>query len=182
MSKADQELIADIRAGSVGQFDTLMKRYQDMVFKIAFGFTRDNENALDLSQDIFTKVYQNLGRLKDGKRFKPWLTKIAYREGISYMRTHKHNVNRQTFDETAYVAVSDRDEEFVKLHKSLLIRSLFNLSTRYRLAVVLRYFENMSIREIARTMQTSEGMVKNLLFRSICRLKEDVTEQYDEKM
>jgi len=53
----------------------------------------------------------------------------------------------------------------------LLLRCLYDLNTKYRLAVVLRYFENYSIREIAATLKCSEGVVKNMLFRSLQKLK-----------
>jgi RNA polymerase sigma-70 factor (ECF subfamily) len=59
----------------------------------------------------------------------------------------------------------------VNENKAQLLRCLFELNTKYRLAVVLRYFENMSIKEISTSLNCSEGVVKNMLFRSIQKLK-----------
>ena len=66
---------------------------------------------------------------------------------------------------------SQEDELLAKEYRSQLLRSLFALNTKYRLAVVLRYFEDMPIREIAGSMKCSEGVVKNMLYRSLQRLK-----------
>ena len=67
--------------------------------------------------------------------------------------------------------VGNDDEAMAQENKTVLLRSLYELNTRYRLAVVLRYFENYSIREIASALSCSEGVVKNMLFRSLQKLK-----------
>jgi RNA polymerase sigma-70 factor (ECF subfamily) len=171
----DQDLIMDILSGSIEKYDILMKRYQELVYKISFSFGKNRENAMDISQEVFLKAYQKLGHIRDKSRFKPWITKLAYREAINWTRSHKHQENQSDFDEQQHTIITAQDEELAKEHKKQLIRCLFELNTRYRLAVVLRYFENQSIREIAETMQCSESMVKNLLYRSICKMKHSLT-------
>jgi len=171
LESTDQEVIDMILSGTVEKYDLLMKRYQELVYKISFSFGKNQENAMDISQEVFLKAYQKLGQLKNRGRFKSWITKMAYREAINWTRDHKHYSNQSEFDEDLHVVISLNDEQFAKEHKQHLISCLFKLNTRYRLAVVLRYFENQSIREISETMRCSEPMVKNLLFRSISQLK-----------
>ena len=66
---------------------------------------------------------------------------------------------------------SHEDEFLASENKILLIRCLYELNTKYRLAVILKYFENYSIKEIADTLDCSEGVVKNMLFRSLQKLR-----------
>ena len=141
----DQDLITEILSGSIERYDILMKRYQEFVYKISFTFGKNQENAMDISQEVFLKAYQKLGQIRDKERFKSWITKLAYREGINWIRNHKHYENQSAFDEEQHAVITVKDEEFAKEHKRQLIRCLFKLNTRYRLAVVLRYFENPTI-------------------------------------
>ena len=72
--------------------------------------------------------------------------------------------------------LSQEDELLARENKAQLLQSLFSLNTRYRLAVVLRYFNEMPIKEISKVLKCSEGVVKNMLFRSLQRLKNNLQE------
>jgi len=169
--RSDTSLIDDVKKGVPEAFDELMRRYQEPVYRIAYGFGRNRENAMDLTQEIFMKAYGKINHLHDGGRFLPWLRTLAHREGLNWIRKYKKQYQMENFDESIHGIIGQEDENLAMAHRHELLNCLFSLNTRYRLAVVLRYFENMPIREIADTMQCSEAMVKNLLFRSLCRLK-----------
>ena len=169
--RSDAHLIDDIKTVHREAFNELMKRYQEPVYRIAYGFGKNRENALDLTQEIFMKAYHKIDRLDDSDRFLPWLRTLAHHEGINWTRKHKKHAMIEDFDETIHGDIRPQDEDLAMTHRRELVQCLFRLNTRYRLAVVLRYFENMSIREIAVTMQCSEAMVKNLLFRSLSKLR-----------
>ena len=171
----DSELIYKTKSGDLTAFDQLMGTYEKLIYKISYGFGRNKENALDISQDVFFKVYQKLSSFRGDSSFKSWLVKIAYNEGVNWVRNNKYIQKQSSFDsqhEMMVPSISNEDEFLAKEHKSELIRSLYNLNTRYRLAVVLRYFEDMPIRDIALTLECSEGVVKNMLFRSLRKLKD----------
>jgi RNA polymerase sigma-70 factor (ECF subfamily) len=172
--KEDHILIDEILNGTLSSYDTLMERYQNLIFKIAYSFGKNKENAMDISQNIFLKAYQKLGTLKGQNSFKAWLSRIAYHEGINWTRKHKSAVqfeSIETSNEPESNLPSKEDELLANEYRHELMQSLFALNTKYRLAVVLRYYQNMSIREIAGILKCSEGMVKNMLFRSLQRLK-----------
>jgi len=149
LHKEDHVLIEETLGGKLASYDALMERYQNLIYKIAFSFGKNKENAMDISQNIFLKAYQKLNMLKGQSSFKAWLSKIAYNEGINWTR----------------------NELLANEYRHELMQSLFELNTKYRLAVVLRYYQNMSIKEIAVIMKCSEGVVKNRLYRSLQRLK-----------
>jgi RNA polymerase sigma-70 factor, ECF subfamily len=173
----DGGLIEDVIKGNLSSFDVLIRKYEKYVYKIAYGFGRSPDNAFDIMQNVFIKVFEKLSTYRQQSSFKSWLGRISYNEGINWVRANKNSGNFDTFDEKNEMAIthiSYEDEHLAKENKSALIQSLFTLNTRHRLAVVLRYFENMPIRDIAVTLGCSEGVVKNILFRSLRKLKENL--------
>lgn len=174
MHDEDAQLIAETLNGSLPSFDLLMQRYEKLVFKIAYGFGKNKDNALDITQNTFLKTFENLHSFQSHSSFKGWLMRITYNEGINWTRKNKFTKIWDDLSEDMPMsdnAPTQEDELLAKENRALLLRSLFELNTRYRLAVVLRYFKNQPVREIAATLNCSEGVVKNMLFRSLQRLR-----------
>ncbi len=166
----ESDLITDVRTGSEESFDQLMQNYQSHVFKVARTFTKDSESALDISQDVFIKVYKNLSTFRGESQFKTWLTRIAFNESQNWLKKNKKHIIMENINPNTG-QVDHEDKTLAEENKTILLRSLYELNTKYRLAVVLRYFENYSIREIASVLKCSEGVVKNMLFRSLQKLR-----------
>jgi RNA polymerase sigma-70 factor, ECF subfamily len=178
----DSGLIENILNGNLSAFNSLMQRYEQYVYTIALSFGKNQDNALDITQNVFTKVYQKLFSFRKQSSFKSWLARISYNEGVNWVRKNQNRHKHESFEEEHekfMPVISQEDEYLAKENKSALIRSLYTLNTRHRLAVVLRYFENQSIKEIAATLECSEGVVKNILFRSLQKLKENLQEKGD---
>ena len=173
--KTDDMLIDEIKNGQQTAYDELMQRHQSHVYHIAYNFTKSAEDAMDLSQTIFLKAYENLKKFRQESQFKTWLMRITYNEGQNWVRRNKKNLIQEDLDSSGVLAAhlkpSQEDEVLASENKALLIRCLYELNTKYRLAVVLKYFENYSIKEIAETLNSSEGVVKNMLFRSLQKLR-----------
>lgn len=185
MVKDDSELIDEMRNGSLTAFDSLMQRYQQLVFTIAYTVGHSEEDAMDISQDVFLKVYQKLNAYRGKGSFKGWISRIAKNESINGLKKINRRKQTENLEETLAMPVSQdpsqEDELLARENRATLLRRLFNLNTRYRLAVVLRYYKDMPIRQIAETMQCSEGMVKNMLYRSLQRLKHEIHGQHHSK-
>ena len=174
MDKSDVDLINETASGNLQAYDTLMMRYQDFVYTISYNFGKTKENALDITQDVFLKVYKKMNTFKENSTFKTWIGKIAYNEGINWSKKNKKFLYQEDTEDKKselYEDINQEDQMLVNENKAQLLRCLFELNTKYRLAVVLRYFENMSIKEISTSLNCSEGVVKNMLFRSIQKLK-----------
>ena len=171
----DIELIEKTLSGDLFAYDKLMRQYEKLVYKISYGFGRNKENAMDITQNVFLKVYQKLSSFKGKSSFKSWLVKVAYNDGVNWVRKNqKHSMNDPVEDESNFpiLSISNEDELIAKENKSQILNLLYKLNTRHRLAVVLRYFENMSIKEISETLKCTEGVVKNILFRSLKKMRD----------
>jgi RNA polymerase sigma-70 factor, ECF subfamily len=176
LERSDRALIEESLSGSLRAFDELMVRHQKLVYKIALGYGWGREHALDISQNVFLKVYENLGSLRASDRFKTWLTRITYHESLNWIRKHRKHLNYEQVDDCIMVSsAGDQERELLgKESRTMLVKSLFHLSRKQRLVVILRYFNGMSIQEIAAVLKCSEGLVKNILFRSVRRLRENL--------
>lgn len=169
---SDTELIKAALGGREEAFGTLMKRYERFVYKLAFGFGRSHENALDLSQTVFLKVYRKLGSFRGQSSFRTWLAKVTYHEGLNWQRANRrHAEGREEIAETAD-RTSGQDDEFLRKERTkLVLGGMAQLNRRYRTAIELRYFHGLPLREIAAVLGCSEGVAKNALFRGVRSLK-----------
>ncbi|MCM2270465.1 MAG: RNA polymerase sigma factor [Thermoanaerobaculia bacterium] len=179
MEPSDDELVAAARGGDGEAFDLLMRRYERLVYRVASGFVPGREAALDLTQGAFLKAFRSLDGFRGEASFKTWLLRIAYHEGINESkRTARHAARDGALDEAAEAPVPAEQEERLLAgeRRGALARALGALHHRYRAAVLLRYREGLSIRDIAAALDCSETMTKNLLFRGVRQLRRALVE------
>jgi len=150
-----------------------MKQHQQDVFITVNRMIRNKDSSMDVCQNIFLKVYKNLCKFNFNSSFKTWLIKISINETLNWLRLNKKNLNLLPIENIEInVYSNDTDKLLIKKENSrLLYQAIFRLNNKYQQAIVLRYFENKSIKEIANVLSCSEGVVKNMLFRSLRKLK-----------
>ena len=178
MSGSDQELIAQTISGRLEAYDELMARYQRLVYKICRGYTDSHECALDLTQSVFLRTYSRLSSFKGQSAFKTWLVRITCNEGVSWIRANRrHLLGRESLDEALFLrdgSASQEEQQVRREYRDRLRDGLARLSHRYRTALELRYLHELSVREVASVLECSEGTAKNVLFRGLRRLREQV--------
>jgi RNA polymerase sigma-70 factor (ECF subfamily) len=169
---SDRELVSEIRAGSAVAFEHLMRRYERLVYRVAYGLIGDGESALDITQETFLKVHEQLGSWRGEGDLKNWIARIAANQALNWKRSRERH---RTCELDEDVLVRPDPPQEARLHAreahEALHRSLTSLSPRHRLAVVLRYFQGMSTREISGVLECSEGTARNILFRSLRKLR-----------
>ncbi len=177
----DADLIEEILDGRLGAYDELMSRYQKLVYKAAYGFGGNHDDALDLCQIVFLKAFRKLSGFAGRSSFKTWLMRVAYNEGVSWLRSNRrHEHGHQPLESTHAelpATASDADQETRQLRKEqekILLRGLGRINRRYRTALVLRYLHGLSVREVASALECSEGTAKNVLFRGVRSLRKQV--------
>ena len=177
MLMSDEALVEEINSGSVLAFGLLMKRHEKLVYRIAFNYAKNSECAMDITQNVFLKAHRNLNSWSGSGPFKAWLIRIAYNESISWFRQQK--VERLSEELTQanepVLRAVQIDEVARSEYHNILLSGLQKLNSKQRMAVVLRYFEDFSLREIASVLDSSEGAVKSILFRSLEKLRNTTT-------
>ncbi len=181
MEPTDDELIAEIGAGSDLAFDRLMRRYRRLVYRVAYGFTGDPDDALDVVQETFLKVHTRLSSFRGEGTVRNWIVRIASNEAMNWKRSSLRAAASELDDssEPAVDPHSERDPAGRAIEGRVLTRSLAALGPRHRLAIVLRYFGERSTREIAAALECSEGTARNVLFRGLAKLRTLMTDSQE---
>jgi RNA polymerase sigma-70 factor (ECF subfamily) len=168
----DEALVREIRSGSSVAFAALMRRYERLTYRVAYGFVANRDEALEVVQETFLKVHTRLDEWRGDGEIRNWIARIAAHEAMNRSRSRRRQPTA-TLEEAGEAQLEPTQESALREHESrgALHRSLGALSPRQRMAVVLRYFQEMSTREIAAVLECSEGTARNILFRSLEKLR-----------
>ncbi|REJ73487.1 MAG: RNA polymerase sigma factor [Acidobacteria bacterium] len=184
----DDELVRRVLAGDLAAYDALMHRYEQLVSRVAFGFGNDRDDALDITQEVFLKVYDNLGSYRQGTNFRAWLLRIVTNQGISWLRKQRrhrsaHDPLEDEAPPPAYVDSSLAAEGALlqRERADRLLASLQQIQPRYRAALSMRYFQELSIREISEELVCTEAVTKSLLFRGVRKLRDLMGAHYQQQ-
>jgi RNA polymerase sigma-70 factor (ECF subfamily) len=181
----DEELVQRAQQGSQAAVHSLVDRYTPSIYRIAFGITRRHQDAEDIVQETFLKLFSNLGQYSpDRGLFKTWLFTIARNQSINAFASLKRSVVRFLADtlEDDHLSYSShaedsagRNPESQLASKQELARvedALAKLPERQRTALLLKAQEGMSYEEIASVMSASVSSVESLIFRARKRIME----------
>jgi RNA polymerase sigma-70 factor, ECF subfamily len=165
--KSDLELLALTAADDQDAFALLVRRHQTQVFRLAFRFSRDRQDAEDLAQEVFLKVWKYARTFKGQAAFSTWLYRLAVNTCLND-RQKKKNVPAALPLSGDLAAAGDAAEEEIvsRERKILLDRALDALPARQKMAVLLANFEGKTYEEIAAVMDVSLSAVETLLFRA----------------
>ncbi len=165
----------------------LYTRYQEQVWRVVYRLVLDREEALDLCQETWMKVFASLGRFRGESRFGTWVIRIAANCAYSHMRTTAWRM-RQTQGPAGEELESRPSllpgpRENLEEHDQLeaLEAAMMDLSAKQRQALVLKFFEDFSLAEIAGIMGCREGSVKSHLHRAVESLRRKLADLFAEK-
>jgi RNA polymerase sigma-70 factor (ECF subfamily) len=181
----DETLVTLAQKGEHKAFEELVERYKQKAYRIAFDFTRDREEAKDLSQEAFLRAYTHLSGFDQRASFYTWFYRILVNLCLDYRRRGQ-KVSWQPFEEhdgkTAEKSEianpgPSPDREAMSGEISRKIGAALNLlPPKQRTAFILKNHEGLSIREIAKIMQTAEGTVKTHIHRAVTALRQSLAE------
>jgi len=177
--ETDTALVQQMQQGDLQAFDTLYARYKNEAFRTAYLITGNQSDAEDLTQEAFVTCIQSINTLKDGSRFRPWLLKTLTRSAWKYCKKQKRETPVAEFfeageqGESALSALLHTDEQKQLQH------ALYMLDEKRRTVIVLYYFNEMSVKEIAKTLGVLEGTVKSRLFSARRHLRQALTARVD---
>ena len=172
-TKTDMELVQESCSGNQDAFGELVRRYKNLVYSVVLRMVNQPEDANDLAQEVFIKIYRNLDKYSPAYQFSTWVIRIATNTVIDFRR--KKRLDAVSMDEMVVeVAGNDNPEEWVaqKEKRAELEEAVASLPEMYRLPIVLYHMEDMSYQEIASALQIPLSKVKNRIFRGRKLLKD----------
>ncbi|MDQ6677205.1 MAG: sigma-70 family RNA polymerase sigma factor [Acidobacteriota bacterium] len=173
----DAQLVSGLRAGAESSYESLISRFQQPVYNLAYRLLNDSGDASDVTQEVFLKVFRNVSHFQAKSSLRTWIYRIAVNESHNRRRwlfrhRHKEVGLEEEFGDSAprerALADSGRspfDRAFDREKHILLEEALARINPSFREAVVLRDVEDLSYEEIADILQISMGTVKSRILR-----------------
>lgn len=143
--------IREAQAGKVEAFGRVVARYERFVYSVAFSYTLNEEDALDLTQSVFLKAFASLRQLEDASSFTTWLIRIAHNVCTDWARRKGRHPMESSIDDGSPPVAAGASAEAVRKHAafSALLGLLAEMPSVYRTAFVLHYLEHLPYNEIA---------------------------------
>ncbi len=171
----DTYLAIRASSGNIAAFESLVVKYQQPVFNIALGIVKNHDDAADITQTVFAKVYRRLGSYNPRYRFFSWVYRITVNESLNYFKRWRREIAVDREIGVAKRAASDTAIRHER--EDHLNAALATLKPDYRVVVVLKYFIGFSYKEIAEIVSISEKTVKSRLFTARHQLRDTLTKR-----
>ncbi|RPH95860.1 MAG: sigma-70 family RNA polymerase sigma factor [Calditrichaeota bacterium] len=178
-SDSDKEWVQAVREGKRAVFNKLVLKYQKKVLYLAYDLLGDYEDAKDVAQDAFIRAYEKIYQFEERSQFSTWLYRITVNLAMDLHRRRKRRPV-ESFEEHFREIEQTKSEDAASQPDELLQTSaqrhhidsaLQKLSDHQRIAVVLKYFQHKSSKEIAELLGCSENTVRIHLFRALRNLR-----------
>ncbi|OEJ98942.1 RNA polymerase [Flavivirga aquatica] len=170
MTRTDQYYINLIIKGNTNAFAVLLERYKGLVFTLTIRMLKNREEAEEVSQDTFIKVYKSLNKFKGDSKFSTWIYRIAYNTCLDRLKKTKKHLNDVAIDEFTESQLKTIDDAFDNLEKDERTQAIQDcidlLPSNDSFLLTLYYFEEQSLEEIAEIVKSTSNNVKVKLFRS----------------
>lgn len=167
----EQQLILQAKEGSNGAFRLLVERYMKQAYNIAYGFLRDHQDAEDVAQEAFVRIYRSLNAFRGDAEFSTWLYRIVMNLSLNRIRQRRVKYKRevQMTEQTVGIVRNDpSDQAELQPH---IERALHELPTLQRAVVILRHINGLSTKQASTILNCSEGTIKTHLHRGLKKLK-----------
>lgn len=187
------KLLDRIRQGDQNAFRQIVEAYYPMVLKTSNGFVHNEEDAQDISQDVFLEVYRSVQKFRGDSEVSTWVYRIAVNKSLNFIRSKKRKQYWGSMEMiTGRLAASDQslannpgdspDNPENKERKEILYNSIDSLPKNQRIAFTLNKINEMSYKEVAAVMDVSLPSVESLIHRARKNLQKKLFRYYEKKI
>ncbi len=190
MAFNDHELITYARQGDVNAFEQLVHRYDKQVFSIASRYVSCSDDAKDIYQEVFLRVYKGLKNFRMQSEFSTWLYRVTTNVCLTHQTQrkkrnssvvgHNEDFETDTMNTIQTYVVSPDEQAHASEISSRVEFALGVLSPQQKLVFTLKHYQGYKLREIASMMKCTEGTVKRYLFTATQRLRGELRELIEE--
>lgn len=185
MLDSEEILVDKAKAGDIKSFELLVSTYQKQIFSFIYRMVLSVEDARDLTQEVFILVFRALDNFRGDAKFSTWLYRIASNKSLDFLRSNqKMKIYHQGgIDNASLTQLASASPEQVYLQEEKLRRlrrMIGGLPDKYRLAIILFHYQNLTYRQIAEALDIPEKTVATRLYRAKLILKEGLGGESDE--
>jgi len=162
----EQSIIEAVKNGDVSQYEVLVKKHSTKMFALAMSILHNQEDAEEVTQDVFLKAYQALDSFRGASKFSSFLYRICYNESMNLLRKRKIEFDVSS-DQIANTVINDDFFEYKKLEqKEILDLAMQKLNPEYSSLLMFVYYEELSYNEIVEITNLSLSNVKVKIHRA----------------
>jgi RNA polymerase sigma-70 factor (ECF subfamily) len=178
----DLELIRKTAEGDESAFEQLISKHEDTVYNTAYHYVGNAEEAEDVAQEVFVKVWRHAGSFRGSSKFSTWLYRIVVNQCLNHRRRKKRDPAPLDSEASQHLRSESLEEDFEKKAQVEAVRrAIDSLPRRQRLALVLAKCEERSYKEIAEIMGVSLSSVESLIHRARTTLRKRLLPQLKRK-
>jgi RNA polymerase sigma-70 factor (ECF subfamily) len=181
MTRSDVQLMLDVKAGDQQSFELLLQRYRTPLVNFLYRMVRNREQAEDLAQEVFLRVYRAREDYEPSAKFTTWLFRIATNLALNSLRDHRYQKLEISMDAPIVADSEEGDERTMEVadehpdieqhlveeaRKKMIRHAIEKLPEKQRAAVLLHKYQQLDYSEISKILQCSESALKSLLFRA----------------
>ena len=175
----ERELVVNVQKGDMQAFEQLFELYKCKALRTIYSMTRDKDISEDIVQEVFVSCYTSIKSLQNPEYFKTWFYRMLTRTTWRYMEKEKRlipveNIFRKSEDSYENSSLEKLEQ---KESSELLYQEILKLQPKLQTTLILYYYNEFSVKEIAQTMGCLEGTVKSRLYTGRRRLKVNLMEQ-----
>lgn len=189
MDKNEERLIRKAQRGNLNAFESLVSMYDVRVMRLIYNMLNHTEDARDVYQDVFIKVYKSINKFRFQSEFYTWLYRIVVNTCINFRKKRSKRMNDLIDDYNENVDNNwntltngntlNPEENLLNKELDIAIQnSLELLSNKQKTVFILRHYHGHKLSEIAEILNCSEGTVKNYLFRAVQKMKKQLRDYY----
>ncbi|XZL24774.1 sigma-70 family RNA polymerase sigma factor [Clostridium perfringens] len=167
------KLIKESIKGNKESFGILIKNNKEYLYKMAFLYVKDEQDALEVIHETVYRAFLNIEKLKKAKFFNTWITRILINVSIDFLKKKGKN---EMLDESTPI-IKEKCEISTE-EKLDLYNAIDLLNDNYKTVIIMMYFNDMKIKDISRVMEIPENTVKTYLRRAKQALGEVLKEGY----
>lgn len=179
--RANQPDIAAIISGYPQEFSKLVDDYKDLVYTIALRMLKNREEAEEVAQDSFVKIFKSLKNFQGDSKLSTWIYRITYNTCLDRIKKYKKDQQTRQIEEVSgyHIAeMSDALDQMIQIEKSEMIKKcILKLPSTDAAILTLFYFEEQNLNELSSTLNISVNTAKVKLFRARKRLGGILKEQ-----
>lgn len=156
---------------NVTEYNSCVDKYLKMVYRISFHYFGNREDAEDVSQDVFLKLYSHNTKFESEEELKAWLIRVTTNTCHSYFRNPFRKRKTEIDEKEIENIVGSSSSEQEIINRKVVMDAVMSLSERYRIVVYLYYYEEYSICQISNTLNIKETTIQTRLSRAREKLK-----------
>ncbi len=189
----ENELIINAQHGSIEAFEALIYKYDKNVLSLALKYVNDRDEAKDIYQDVFIRVFKGIKKFQFKSEFSTWLFRITTNVCLTHKSKNQKkkfiSINEEASDDENHNEILNLPDEnnFTPVEltegseiSEAIMNALNYLSPKQKMIFTLKHLEGYKIREIAEMMDIGEGTVKKFLFEAIRKMRDRLKIFYDE--